>query len=159
MWTFFWLSVFAIALLLTKAYLRCRSKRPVRMWRRALFFTSLAFFCLLLAVSWRVNRSAAFVPDQASIASGEQLFVSDGCSSCHSVGRGRFFGPDLMNVSEKYDRDILMLWMTNSNAVYNEFGKRPLAEGNPEMPDIGVSEHDAELISAYLISMKQQPPK
>ena len=37
----------------------------------------------------------------------ERLFIEKRCITCHVIGRGRFVGPDLYNVFDKYSKNIL----------------------------------------------------
>ncbi len=150
-----WFSGVTIAiLLLTAAYRRHRQRR---LWRTMLFYASLTFFSFVFLVSWRDSRASATTIDPVKAEAGKQLFASYECSSCHSLGKGLVFGPDLLEVAQKYDRDVIELWMTNSDEIYKEFGRRPLAAGNPDMPNLGVPEADARLVSEYLMSLHQEP--
>jgi mono/diheme cytochrome c family protein len=145
-------SVVIACLLLRAAYVR---HRPRRLWRTIVFYSCLTFFSLVFLVSWRGSRASAAEIDPVRAEAGKELFVSSGCSSCHSLGQGLVLGPDLLDVSEKYSRDVLVLWMTNSDEIYRYFGRRPLAAGNPDMPNLGLPEPDARLVAEYLVSLEQ----
>ena len=56
-------------------------------------------------------------------------------------------------VADRYDGDVLSLWMMNSDAVYQEFGRRPLTQSYPPMPKLDLEKKDADAISAYLMSI------
>lgn len=143
-----------IALMLLAAALR--RHRPRVMWRRMVFYPTLALFIALFAVSWRVSRAAAAPVDMARAEAGKKLFDEHGCASCHSLGKGLVFGPDLLHVGDKYSRDVIAQFMMNSDVVYKDFGRRPLAAGNPDMPNLGVPEADARRITEYLLSLRQE---
>lgn len=133
-----------------------RRHRPRVMWRRALFYVTFALFAALLVVSWRVSSAARAPVDIVRAEAGKKLFEEHGCTSCHSIGKGLVFGPDLEHVGEKYSRDVIAMFMMDSDQVYKEFGRRPLAAGNPDMPNLGVPEADARLITEYLMSLPQR---
>ncbi|MEQ1759360.1 MAG: cytochrome c [Vicinamibacterales bacterium] len=154
---FVWFSGAMIALMLIGAALRRR--RPRVLWRRALFYASMTFFAVLSVISWRASSASASELDPARVEVGKQLFDQHGCSSCHSVGKGLVFGPDLMGVGEKYPRTVLMTWMMDSDEIYRQFGRRPLASGSPDMPSLGVPEADARNIAEYLMSLHEEAPR
>ncbi len=89
--------------------------------------------------------------------SGKELFIKNRCVNCHTIGRGRFVGPDLAGVGSRYRPDEIKKWMENSQEVYQSKGKMPVNEGYPPMPPLGVSPEDAELITDYLLSVKTIP--
>jgi cytochrome c len=86
--------------------------------------------------------------------SGKELFIKDRCVRCHTIGRGRFVGPDLSGVGNRFSRDDIRKWMENSQGIYQSRGKQPLNEGYPPMPPLGVSPTESELIADYIITFK-----
>lgn len=88
--------------------------------------------------------------------SGKELFIKDKCVRCHTIGRGRFVGPDLSGVGDRYSRDEIKRWMENSRGIYQTRGKQPINEGYPPMPPLGVSPEESELIADYILTFK--PP-
>lgn len=86
--------------------------------------------------------------------SGKVLFVANRCVRCHTVGRGRFVGPDLENVTARYTRDEIMGWMTNPQTIYGAKGKMPVNDGYPPMPPLGVKPETAGKIADFLINYK-----
>jgi len=83
---------------------------------------------------------------------GTELFMENRCSRCHTIGRGRFVGPDLYDISKKYSKEQINAWILNPEIIYNQTGKKPFNTGYPPMPQLGVSEHNAELITNFLFS-------
>lgn len=92
-------------------------------------------------------------------AEGETLFVERGCVRCHTVGRGRFVGPDLRGVFRRYSREKVVLWITDPSAVYEASGKAPINEGYPPMPRTRVGSDEAGKIADYLSSLQGDPPE
>lgn len=105
----------------------------------------------------RPVRAAAPPPATSSGAHrGGQLLVEHGCAACHSVGGGDVLGPDLAGVGNKYSREQLVLWLTNTDAVYEHAGRRPLNRGYPEMPNQSVDPREADLIVGYLTAERSK---
>ena len=83
---------------------------------------------------------------------GSELFLENRCANCHTIGRGRFVGPDLYDISKKYNKQQVKAWIINPDIVYSQTNKKPYNPGYPPMPRIGVTEHDADLITNFLFS-------
>lgn len=82
---------------------------------------------------------------------GAALFASNGCTACHSIGQGRVQGPDLAGVGKRYDRDTIITFIVDPEAVYEREGKSPINDGYPTMPSLAVAPPDAAQIADYLI--------
>ncbi len=108
----------------------------------------------LSAVLWVFGTETVFADSHSE---GETLFVERGCVRCHTVGRGRFAGPDLKGVFGKYSREGVVLWITDPSAVYKAGGKVPVNEGYPPMPQTRVGTGEAEKIADYLLSLQDIP--
>jgi len=89
---------------------------------------------------------------------GRELFIQSRCVRCHTIGRGRFVGPDLSGLSGRYSRDDVIRWITNPRTMYKKLGRMPVNEGYPPMPPLSVSPANAELIADYVLNFKP-PPK
>jgi mono/diheme cytochrome c family protein len=92
---------------------------------------------------------------------GEKLFKSY-CASCHSPGTNTLVGPGLSGVYDKYEREWLYKWITNSQAlissgdadavaVYEQFGK-------VLMPAQPVNEAQIDAILTYIKDYAEQAP-
>jgi len=81
------------------------------------------------------------------------------CSRCHTIGRGRFVGPDLYNISKKYNKEQVNAWILNPDIIYSQTNKKPFNPGYPPMPQLGITEHNAELITNFLFNNKIQQQK
>ena len=89
--------------------------------------------------------------------SGESVFIEGKCVRCHTIGRGRFVGPDLLGVGERYSRDDLIRWAKNPESFYSERKKKPINEGYPPMPPMNLSESDAQKVTDYLLEYTTPP--
>jgi cytochrome c551/c552 len=87
---------------------------------------------------------------------GKDLFIQNRCVNCHTIGRGRFVGPDLAGISSKYTQDEIKQWIENPQQVYQSKGKMPINEGYPPMPPLQVQVPEAHIgiIAGYLFSKK-----
>lgn len=92
--------------------------------------------------------------EKETLLSGKELFIKDRCVRCHTIGRGRFVGPDLLGIGSRYTRDEIKRWMENSQEIYQSRGKQPINEGYPPMPPLGISPEEAELIADYILTFK-----
>ncbi len=86
--------------------------------------------------------------------SGESVFIEGKCIRCHTLGRGRFVGPDLLGVGDRYSRDDLIRWARDPESIYAEEKKKPLNDGYPPMPQMNLSESDAQKVADYLLGYK-----
>ena len=86
--------------------------------------------------------------------SGKELFLSNRCANCHTIGRGKFVGPDLYKVSKRYSKQGIITWMLNSQDIYKQKDKMSVNEGYPPMPPMNVVPEQAELIYDYLKDFK-----
>ena len=104
---------------------------------------------------WVARQKQPAVED-ASVSEGRAVFQHNACISCHTVAgtvaTGRF-GPDLTHVGS---RDTIA-----SGAVLNTSANVRSFVDNPEhskpgalMPPMQLSNHDLDVVTAYLISLK-----
>jgi cytochrome c551/c552 len=89
--------------------------------------------------------------------SGKELFIQYRCVRCHTIGRGRFVGPDLKGVNSRFSKDEIKRWIENPQKIYQSKGRMPLNEGYPPMPPLNVSPQEAEVIADYLLTVKALP--
>lgn len=83
--------------------------------------------------------------------SGESVFIEGKCIRCHTLGRGKFVGPDLLGVGDRYSRDDLIRWARDPESIYTEKKKKPVNDGYPPMPPMNLSESDAQKVADYLL--------
>lgn len=88
---------------------------------------------------------------------GRDLFIENRCVRCHTIGRGRFVGPDLGHVGDRYTREELVRWITNPQEVYQATGKMPVNEGYPPMPPMEIHPMAASAIADYLLTVEIKP--
>lgn len=111
-----------------------------------------SFICGLFILAFLSSFSFQQVSTFAQVQpSGEEIFTQGKCVRCHTIGRGRFVGPDLLGVGERYSRDDLIRWAKNPESLYAERKKKPINEGYPPMPPMNLSESDAKRVADYLL--------
>ncbi|MEQ9618846.1 MAG: cytochrome c [Deltaproteobacteria bacterium] len=88
---------------------------------------------------------------------GRDLFIENRCVRCHTIGRGRFVGPDLKGVGERYSREEIIKWIENPQQIYQSTGKMPVNEGYPPMPPMQIHPMAASAITDYLLTVKVKP--
>ena len=91
------------------------------------------------------------------LSSGEEIFTQGKCARCHTLGRGRFVGPDLLGAGDRYSRDDLIRWARDPESIYAERKKKPINEGYPPMPPMNLSEADAQKVVDYLLGYMPPP--
>ncbi len=84
------------------------------------------------------------------LTEGRKAFERLGCPSCHMAGGA----PSLAHVGRKYDRQMLVEWLTDPEAVYVRLGRRPLNPGFECMPRMQASHRDIEAISWFLAAQR-----
>jgi mono/diheme cytochrome c family protein len=147
------ISVFTMVAAIVFTRINGPRRRAMRVLRYGLLYPLLLFLSFVLVARWELRSSPA-PRDTVVIKRGKQAFENT-CTGCHSIGKGRSRGPDLKYVADKYDPAVLSLWMMNSDAVYAEYGRRPLSQSYPPMPRLDVSKADADAIAIYLMSLSQ----
>lgn len=116
------------------------------------FICGLYIFFLLFSFSFQL-----FPTYSRAQSLGEEIFIQGKCARCHTIGRGRFVGPDLLGVGERYSRDDLIRWAKDPESFYSERKKKPINEGYPTMPPMNLSEGDAQRVADYLLEYTPPP--
>lgn len=111
----------------------------------------LIFTIAIIAVEPAIIYAQDQSPSMAAL-SGEELFIQNRCVRCHTIGRGRFVGPDLSAVGERYSKDEIIKWIENPQQIYQQSGKMPYNEGYPPMPPMNVPPGQAKAIADYILS-------
>jgi mono/diheme cytochrome c family protein len=86
--------------------------------------------------------------------SGQELFIQNRCVRCHTIGRGKFVGPDLAGVKDRFSKEQIIKWIQNPQLIYQQTGKMPFNEGYPPMPPLNVPPEQVEAIADYVLSAK-----
>ena len=88
---------------------------------------------------------------------GEKLFKQN-CTSCHTIGGGRLVGPDLAGVTDKYEKEWLVEWIRNSQALIESGDKKAIeifeAYNKSVMTSFDFSDEEFIVLLEYL----ENPP-
>jgi len=105
------------------------------------------YFFLLLSLNFFI-----FFPSNLHTEEnlGEKLFVEKRCISCHVIGRGRFAGPDLYHIFDKYPDKEIISWIINPQSMYKKYSKMPINDGYPPMPNLNVNPSEAKALLNYI---------
>jgi len=88
---------------------------------------------------------------------GKTLFTNRGCYTCHTIGKGRLAGPDLLGVTERRSHDWLKRWLKDPTAMIgsDSIADAMVAEAkNVRMPNLKLSDSDVEALINYLAEGK-----
>ncbi|MDA2920281.1 cytochrome c [Desulfobacterota bacterium AH_259_B03_O07] len=82
---------------------------------------------------------------------GEELFQSKGCVACHTIGKGKLTGPDLLGVTERREEEWLRNWLKNPDTMIfsDPIAKELLKEYFVPMPNQGLTDEDIEVFITY----------
>jgi cytochrome c2 len=83
---------------------------------------------------------------------GEELFQSKGCVACHTIGKGKLSGPDLMGVTQRREEKWLKEWLKSPDTMImtDPIAKELLKEFLVPMPNQGLTDEDIQALIAYL---------
>lgn len=86
------------------------------------------------------------------IEPGERLYLKVGCTSCHTIGKGKLIGPDLAGVLQRRERGWLRRWLKDppSMLATDEQARKLLEEYQTPMPSYGLTEKEVEMLIQYL---------
>jgi mono/diheme cytochrome c family protein len=100
---------------------------------------------VLAFAGWAFHR-------QSVLDHGQQAFSRLGCASCHFAGGG----PNLRNVSDKYDAKTMVEFINDPESVYRRLGRKPKTYGYVGMHKVpGARPDDIEDIAIYLANLKR----
>jgi cytochrome c551/c552 len=89
---------------------------------------------------------------------GKSLFSSKGCNACHTIGKGKLAGPDLMGVTQRRSHDWLKRWLKDPPAM---IGSDSIADAmvadakGVKMPNLKLQDSDIEALINYFAEGKQ----
>ncbi len=117
------------------------------MIKKSFTIITLTLFALLLSALPGSVRSS-----HSDELRGKELLEDKNCTRCHTIGRGRFVGPDLYGIGSRYDKEDIISWASDPGVIYQKLGKTPVNEGYPPMPKLSVSALEAEKIAGFLLN-------
>lgn len=89
--------------------------------------------------------------DQAEAEKGKKLFAERGCTACHSIGKGKIAGPDLLGVTQRRDEEWLKKWLKSPDTMIltDPIAKEMLGVYMVPMPNLGLSDDEIDALIDY----------
>ena len=86
------------------------------------------------------------------ISSGEKILLGAGCLACHTVGKGKLVGPDLIDVRGRRDRSWLRRWLADPPAMLagDAAVRKEFEEYKVQMPKLDLNGAEVEALIDYL---------
>ncbi|MEQ9618840.1 MAG: cytochrome c [Deltaproteobacteria bacterium] len=116
-------------------------------------FSQFGFFTLLIPVLVfaAITFSSAAGADEGVAQKGQAIFKEKGCVACHSIGKGKITGPDLLGVTERREEEWLKQWLKSPDTmIYTDpIAKEMLKEYLVPMPNQGLSDEEIDILIEY----------
>ena len=115
----------------------------------------LPLFRPLLAIIIVLLSFNSFIPvsrgDQAEAEQGKKLFQERGCAACHSIGKGKITGPDLLGVTKRRDEEWLKKWLKSPDTMImtDPIAKEMLGVYMVPMPNLGLNDEEIDVLIDY----------
>ena len=107
----------------------------------------------LMTPSATGNTPLTFRSPRVYAAPDGKTIFEQKCQGCHTIGGGQTVGPDLKGVTTSRDRDWLVRFITAPDKLIAQgdpIAQELLQQYGLPMPNLGVTEEDAEAILAYI---------
>lgn len=106
-----------------------------------------------LSVSVLHAQAPGASTDPAVIKKGKSLWNTKGCMGCHTIGKGRAAGPDLMGLLDRRSMDWVQRWLHDPPAMQesDSTAKALVAQfNNTKMPNLQLSDEEVTALIAYV---------
>jgi cbb3-type cytochrome oxidase cytochrome c subunit len=127
--------------------------------------SKLALFGLVIG-AMAVSSSAARAQEMASnpnlVKRGKELWASRGCEGCHSIGKGRRAGPDLLGVTSRRSTEWLKKWLKNPQEMQasDSVAQQLVVEAKGvKMVNPHLSDSDIDAVISYLTEETREKSK
>ncbi len=84
---------------------------------------------------------------------GRELWMSRSCDACHTIGKGRRAGPDLLDVTSRRSTEWLTKWLKNTKEMQesDSVAQRLVVEAKGvKMANLHLTDADVEALISYL---------
>jgi mono/diheme cytochrome c family protein len=101
---------------------------------------------------------AAFVRSRFEpIPPGERIFLGAGCLACHTVGKGKLVGPDLIDTRGRRDRAWLRRWLADPPAMLarDPVARKEFQDYKVQMPNLNLNDREIDALIDYLESQRR----
>lgn len=88
---------------------------------------------------------------QDNVKLGEETFKAKGCGACHTIGKGKISGPDLLGVTQRREEDWLKKWLKSPETMVmtDPIAKEMLKEYFVPMPNQNLSDEQIVYLIEY----------
>jgi mono/diheme cytochrome c family protein len=109
----------------------------------------------------RWNLAAYVVSVYKPIPAGERVYLKVGCTSCHTIGKGKFIGPDLAGTMQRRKPDWLRKWLKDPPTMIatDAEARKIFEEFLVPMPSYGLTDREIEHLMDYLSTLPPAPAK
>lgn len=116
------------------------------------------FIAIVLIIFFIFSFTSSAISDDDKVTyntdaanKGKELFQNKGCIACHTIGKGKITGPDLLGVTERREEQWLKQWLKNPDEMIltDPIAKDMLKEYFVPMPNQGLSDEDIEVFVNY----------
>ncbi len=111
------------------------------------FILLILFIASSLIISISVN-----IAEASDVKKGEELFTQKGCGACHTIGKGKLSGPDLLGVTQRREEGWLKKWLKSPDTMVftDPIAKEMLKEFMVPMPNVGLTDEQVNYLFEYL---------
>lgn len=114
---------------------------------------------LTLAATQPASAQDDFSVDPELADRGQQLWFRTGCEGCHTLGRGRSAGPDLVGITQRRQIDWLEAFLADTDSMldYDPLAQRMLEIYNwQRMPEIRLNQSEITALIHYMAEETQE---
>ena len=107
----------------------------------------------VLSVGALHGQATGVSTDPATIKKGKGLWSTKGCMGCHTIGKGRAAGPDLMGVLDRRSLDWVQRWLHDPPAMQqsDSTARAMVAQyNNTKMPNLQLGDEEVTALIAYI---------
>jgi mono/diheme cytochrome c family protein len=107
----------------------------------------------VLSVSALYAQASGVSTDPATIKRGKDLWSTKACMGCHTIGKGRSAGPDLMGVLDRRSLDWVQRWLHDPPAMQQSDSTARalvLQFNNTKMPNLQLADAEVTALIAYI---------
>ena len=82
---------------------------------------------------------------------GEDIFNNKGCVACHTIGKGKLTGPDLLGVTKRRNEEWIKKWLKSPETMIltDPIAKELLKEYFVPMPNQGLNDSEIESLIEF----------
>ena len=109
-------------------------------------FFLICIICLIFFFSYSLIAQCKDPVEQ-----GKETFKSKGCIACHTIGKGKLSGPDLLGVTQRREEEWLKQWLKSPDTMVftDPIAKEMLKEHLVPMPNQNLTDEQIVYLIEY----------